>query len=53
MDRRLELLVPGEEVGGNPDTSTHAVVDQDVAGKKVLGDFIAVRNIDRDSSAAL
>ena len=47
-DCLYQLVLLGEEVRGNPDTSPHAVVDQDVAGQQVLGDFVAVGDVERD-----
>src|ERR1700730_16107760 len=41
----VQVVLPGEEVGGNPDTSTYPVVDQDVPREKVLRHLVAMRNI--------
>src|ERR1700686_797551 len=48
----VQLVLPGKEMRGNPDTSAHAVIDEDVPRQKVLCHLIAVGNIHRHRSAA-
>src|SRR4029079_5420754 len=39
-------------VWGNPDTSPNAIIDQNVPRQQVLGDLVAVRDIDGNCSAS-
>src|SRR3981081_834511 len=49
----FKLVLLREEVRRNPDTSPSAIVDQDVPREKVLGDLVAMWNIESNCSSSL